>query len=141
MTSLASPQTTVTVSHTFEAGHRLHSIPGKCTSLHGHSWRMEVTIGSDTRTVLLPLFGTIKKAIRGWVDLHLDHGLILADDDPLLETLAAAGKVHVMPTLPTVEAVAWMLLDTLTELLGDGDAQVLSVRLSETSTNSAEAIA
>jgi 6-pyruvoyltetrahydropterin/6-carboxytetrahydropterin synthase len=30
----------VTIRHSFEAGHRLAHIPGKCQSLHGHSWNV-----------------------------------------------------------------------------------------------------
>jgi 6-pyruvoyltetrahydropterin/6-carboxytetrahydropterin synthase len=83
----------ITVEHSFETAHRLPHLGGKCTSLHGHSWRVAVSVIapslSDQATVVE--FGALKAGIRQWIDAHLDHGTMLGVHDPLVEPLAAEG--------------------------------------------------
>ena len=81
----------VSVAHTFEAAHRLPHLPGKCVSLHGHSWRVEVTVTAPRpdRNGIVVEFGAWKKALRSWIDQHLDHGTMLGADDPLIGALRA----------------------------------------------------
>src|SRR5690606_9455010 len=83
----------VTVSHTFEAGHRLRHIPGKCQSLHGHSWRVELTIASEGVKAdgTIVMFGDLKRQLREFVDANLDHGMMLGQADPLLKALQRDG--------------------------------------------------
>jgi 6-pyruvoyltetrahydropterin/6-carboxytetrahydropterin synthase len=100
---------TVTVSHNFEAAHRLPHLPGKCQSLHGHSWWVDVTYATDDLVNGIAVeFGQAKQFLRGWVDEHLDHGTILGHDDPLAKRGDELGKVHVLPfgCWPTVEYMA-----------------------------------
>ena len=42
--SVACVKTSVTRSFTFEAAHQLPWHPGKCRELHGHGYRLEVTV-------------------------------------------------------------------------------------------------
>jgi 6-pyruvoyltetrahydropterin/6-carboxytetrahydropterin synthase len=88
---------TVSVRHTFETGHRLPHIGGKCQSLHGHSWGVEVTISSPRLNAdgIIVNFSSLKGQLRRWVDGHLDHGLMLGVHDPLAEYLPEHGKVFV----------------------------------------------
>jgi 6-pyruvoyl-tetrahydropterin synthase len=39
------PETSVMRTATFEAAHRLAWHPGKCRNLHGHAYRLDVTVG------------------------------------------------------------------------------------------------
>ena len=41
---------TVTKSFMFEASHRLPHYDGACHNLHGHSYKLEVTVGGKTET-------------------------------------------------------------------------------------------
>lgn len=83
----------VTVRHNFETAHRLPDLGGKCVSLHGHSWWVDVEVGAhlldEAGTVLE--FGALKAQLRTWIDTNLDHGSMLGVADPLCEVLAAAG--------------------------------------------------
>lgn len=136
----------VTVRHTFEAAHRQPNMPGKCTNLHGHSWGVEVTVEAPNHAGVIVDFGELKRALRAFVDDRFDHGAILGEDDPLVPTLVGMdSKVYVMTSAegswPSVENVAAVIgrhmsaeLHTMTRSAG---AFVASVRLSETSTNSA----
>lgn len=133
----------VTVRHNFETGHRLPNLPGKCESLHGHSWWTEVAVEAPA----LPLggivveFGPFKQRLRKWIDTHLDHGLMLGPDDPLLPLLTPFGKVYPVLGWPTVENVAALIAgvaqDALQDLVRATGARVASVRVEETHVNAA----
>jgi 6-pyruvoyltetrahydropterin/6-carboxytetrahydropterin synthase len=60
------------ISETFDAAHRLPDHPGKCSGLHGHTWKVEVWLVEDLsdlpRGGMLYDFGKIKEKI-----LELDH--------------------------------------------------------------------
>lgn len=135
---------TVTVRHNFETAHRLPHLPGKCQSLHGHSWWVEVTVAGqvDSDGVLVE-FGPFKNALREWIDRHLDHGVILGTSDPLVEPLRRHDtKVFVLHTWPTVEEVAKLLATMASLELGrlgyDGDdVAVRQVVVQETHVNAA----
>jgi 6-pyruvoyltetrahydropterin/6-carboxytetrahydropterin synthase len=87
-------------------------------------------------------FGPFKKQLRRWIDEHLDHGLMLGPDDPLLTVLHPYGmKIHQVPGWPTVENVAALIAqvasDALQDLVRAPGARVTQVRVSETHVNAA----
>lgn len=76
----------VTRRFTFEAAHRLLGHMGKCRHLHGHSYKVDVTVngphvGADG---MLIDFGLLKDSIGKWIDQNLDHNIILHPRDPLV---------------------------------------------------------
>jgi 6-pyruvoyltetrahydropterin/6-carboxytetrahydropterin synthase len=78
----------------FEAAHRLPQLGEACASVHGHSWRLTVTV---TAPVLSPdgtvaEFGAFKRAVRAWTDAHWDNGAMLGIADPLLHAFTADGS-------------------------------------------------
>ncbi|MGW2936060.1 6-pyruvoyl trahydropterin synthase family protein [Streptomyces sp. NPDC001156] len=133
----------VTVRHNFETGHRLPHLPGKCVSLHGHSWWAAVTVEADELADgLVVEFGPFKKALREWIDTHLDHGVMLGPEDPLLPILRANQcKVHEVEGWPTVENVAAMIGQAADEalhgLVHAPGARVTRVHIQETHVNDA----
>jgi 6-pyruvoyltetrahydropterin/6-carboxytetrahydropterin synthase len=134
----------VQVRHNFESAHRLPHLPGKCTSLHGHSWWAEVTVTAPelSRGGLVVEFGPFKKEQRRWIDEHLDHGAILGAQDALLPILRAHGcKVFEVTGWPTVEGVAELFThvaqDALVDLVRAEGAYVSRVHLQETHVNAA----
>lgn len=142
----------VTISHSFEAAHRLPPLEGKCQNLHGHSWQLEVTVeapqgfGGPERPEVVVEFAELKRQVRAWVDEHLDHGAMLGESDSLLEPLLSEGsKVYIFGEAegywPSVEAVARLIAQKVDEMLLHIDAApgacVSRVKVSETSTNSA----
>lgn len=64
----------VSVEETFAAGHALREYKGKCENVHGHNYRVRVTIeGAElSRIGLLVDFGDIKKILRESIS-YLDH--------------------------------------------------------------------
>ena len=136
--------TTVTVRHNFEAAHRLPHLPGKCVSLHGHSWWVAITVSAPDVDAegLVVEFGAFKNAVRGWIDANLDHGTLLGPNDPLVAPLRAAGcKVHLVAGWPTVERVAALLGRVASDLVDvihhAPGARVSAVDLQETHVNRA----
>jgi 6-pyruvoyltetrahydropterin/6-carboxytetrahydropterin synthase len=64
----------VSVQQTFAAAHALRGYKGKCENLHGHNYRVEVTVEGEKldETGLLADFVDIKLAMKSVVD-RLDH--------------------------------------------------------------------
>jgi 6-pyruvoyltetrahydropterin/6-carboxytetrahydropterin synthase len=135
----------VTVRHNFETAHRLPHLPGKCQSLHGHSWWAEVTVEAPELPAdgILVEFGPFKKLLREWIDTHLDHGVMLGPDDPLLPILKEHGcKVRQVFPWPTVENVALMVALAAQYVLQDrvphaSGARLTRVHIQETHVNAA----
>ncbi|TRZ82094.1 6-carboxytetrahydropterin synthase QueD [bacterium] len=67
----------VKVESYFSAAHRLRGYKGKCESLHGHNWKVEVSIvaGSLDRTGLLIDFKKAKAILKRVLGV-LDHAFI-----------------------------------------------------------------
>ncbi len=76
----------VSVEETFAAGHALRGYRGKCENVHGHNYRVQLTIeGAELDSIgLLVDFVEVKKRIRGVVE-YLDHRFI--NDLPPFDTL------------------------------------------------------
>lgn len=67
----------VTVEQTFAAGHALREYKGKCENVHGHNYRVQITVEGDrlNRIGLLVDFADLKRAVREVVNI-LDHQFI-----------------------------------------------------------------
>jgi 6-pyruvoyltetrahydropterin/6-carboxytetrahydropterin synthase len=139
------------IQHNAEAAHRFFQAKSspKCRSIHGHSWIITLTLKAkklDDQGMVLE-FGQLKAAWRSWLDTHLDHTLILHQDDPMVEAVRAVDpEMHLFltPEDPTTENLARLLYNQATivlEALGCAEfVQVERVRLEETRVNSAEYI-
>lgn len=67
----------VSVTETFAAGHALRNYRGKCENVHGHNYRVRVTLeGAELDdTGLLTDFAEIKRVLRKSI-AYLDHQFI-----------------------------------------------------------------
>src|SRR6478672_12075038 len=67
----------VCVEHTFAAGHSLRNYRGKCENIHGHNYRVEVSVEGDSlnETGLLVDFTELKRMLRQTSE-YLDHQFI-----------------------------------------------------------------
>jgi 6-pyruvoyltetrahydropterin/6-carboxytetrahydropterin synthase len=112
-------------------GHRLLNYQGKCCHLHGHNGKVVIIIeagGLDDRGMVLD-FGDIKRAVKGWIDEHLDHRMILNRNDPAVPLLEKLGEpMFLLDTNPTAENIARLIFD-ITAAKG---YPVVEVRLWET---------
>lgn len=67
----------LTIESQFSAAHQLRGYKGKCEALHGHNWRVQVTVSSDKLDELgMVLDFHELKAITGEVLASLDHSFL-----------------------------------------------------------------
>lgn len=88
----------LTKTFTFEMAHALFNYAGKCKNIHGHSYKLEVTVigqpkdkTTDPADGLLIDFGDLKKIVNKHVVDLFDHALVMKKDysAELLTTLSA----------------------------------------------------
>lgn len=102
----------VTVEQTFAAGHALREYKGKCENVHGHNYRVQVTVEGEqlNRIGLLVDFVELKRAVRE-VIAYLDHQFIndlepFTVINPSAENLAkyfydeVSARVHITTDTP-----------------------------------------
>ena len=150
----------------FEAGHRVwkqnltcgrganltltKEVPAnKCINLHGHSYVLEVVLGSDTLSEqdMVMDFYHVKNALKDLIDT-IDHSFIIDINDPMypeLKTVAekyGALKIFPVDFCPTAEALAKFFYDFLEEKLKEagllGDVKVIKTVIWETATSKSE---
>ena len=64
----------LSVSTTFSAAHNLINYKGKCEHLHGHNWKVKVTVGSDALNDQEMVIDFVEvKRMLGEVVSKLDH--------------------------------------------------------------------
>ena len=138
-------QITVTKEFHFEAAHRLMGYQGKCVNLHGHSYKLFVTIegGVDNENIMVVDFTEVKKCIGGYIDDVWDHTLILNSLDPLyamLKNVCPDMRIKKMEGNPTAENMILEIFDKCEKMFVDYKplVTVVKVRLFETETSFAE---
>ncbi|MFA5618896.1 MAG: 6-carboxytetrahydropterin synthase [Weeksellaceae bacterium] len=138
----------VTKIFAFEAAHALHGYDGKCRNIHGHSYKLEVTIlgtpimdNKHPKSGMVIDFGDIKKIVNEEIIDKFDHAVLLNRNSPhkaLGENLAAEGhKIILTDYQPSCEN---MVLDMVTLIKShlDKAIELASVKLYETETSFAE---
>jgi 6-pyruvoyltetrahydropterin/6-carboxytetrahydropterin synthase len=114
------------VEETFAAGHALRHYRGKCENVHGHNYRVQVTLeGPELDSIgLLVDFVQVKKLIQAVVD-KLDHRFL--NDVPPFDVLN-----------PSAENMARYFFEELAAGLGQGNpVRIAAVKIWETDTTSA----
>lgn len=66
----------ITSESLFDAAHFLTNYEGKCKNIHGHRWRVVVTIKGELTNGMLVDFGDFKKDIKDLCD-YFDHSFIV----------------------------------------------------------------
>lgn len=84
----------VSISKSFSAAHLLREIGGKCEELHGHNFKVEVTVGAEALNSegILIDFRLVKKWLKAILDRmdhqHLNDLPFFARENPSSENLA-----------------------------------------------------
>lgn len=132
----------LTTEYSFDSAHFLAGYDGKCGNLHGHRWRVLLTVQSETlredqqQKGMCVDFAELKKDLRTELDA-LDHVLIIEQGSLRESTMKALQEekfqVVEMPFRPTAENFARYFYELFT-LKG---YPVAKVEVYETPNNSA----
>ena len=132
----------LTTEHSFDSAHFLAGYNGKCGNLHGHRWRVLLTVQSETlredrqQKGMCVDFAELKKDLRTELEA-LDHVLIIEQGSLRDSTMKALQEekfqVVEMPFRPTAENFARYFYELFT-LKG---YPVAKVEVYETPNNSA----
>jgi 6-pyruvoyltetrahydropterin/6-carboxytetrahydropterin synthase len=138
----------ITKQFTFETGHALYGYDGKCKNVHGHSYKLSVTvIGepiSDFQNVKFGMvidFGDLKKIVNREIVNVFDHATVFNKNTPhveLAKELSDRGhNVLLVDYQPTSEMMVIDFAEKIKALLPT-NINLHSLRLSETATSYAE---
>jgi 6-pyruvoyltetrahydropterin/6-carboxytetrahydropterin synthase len=115
----------ISVEYSFAAGHALRNYKGKCEHVHGHNYKVRVTLAGDKLNAagLLMDFVDLRAAIKGLVE-KLDHRFL--NDIPPFDQLN-----------PSAENLAKYICDEIEPQVRNQGLQVHGVTVWETDTTSA----
>jgi len=138
----------ITKQFSFETGHALYGYDGKCRNVHGHSYKLSVTvIGtpiSDTSHVKYGMvidFSDLKKIVKEEIVDVFDHATVFNKNTPHVELareLEARGhNVLLVDYQPTSERMVIDFAEKIESRLPN-NINLHSLRLQETDTSYAE---
>ncbi|MEA3392159.1 MAG: 6-carboxytetrahydropterin synthase QueD [Candidatus Marinimicrobia bacterium] len=99
----------------FDMAHRLSFHKGKCWNLHGHTYKLEVTVqGDEDDNGMVIDFNDLKRIIMEQVVDILDHATVIYEKDDLLMKSFPMELHHVIfPYEPTAENLCKWCSDRL----------------------------
>lgn len=138
----------ITKEFRFEGAHALQNYDGKCRHIHGHSYRLFVTLkgsplndNTHPKNGMVVDFGDLKSVVNRMIVDPFDHALLLRSDAPLKEEIAAAYQnVIILDFQPTCENLAVYFAGLLKNNLPKG-TELHSIKLYETPTSFVEWLA
>ncbi len=138
----------LTKEFSFEAAHALERYDGSCKHIHGHSYRLFVTVrgvpescDESPKFGMVLDFGELKRIVNEQVVSRLDHALVLRRSELSEGVVSKIGDVYTNIILtdyqPTCEN---MLTDFATRISAELPESVMlySLKLHETATSFAE---
>lgn len=82
----------ITKQFTFETGHALYGYDGKCKNVHGHSYKLSVTVigepisdASNVKYGMVIDFSDLKKIVKEEIVDHFDHATVFNKNTPHIE--------------------------------------------------------
>ncbi|CAM1374288.1 6-carboxy-5,6,7,8-tetrahydropterin synthase [Tenacibaculum litopenaei] len=138
----------ITKQFSFETGHALYGYDGKCKNVHGHSYKLSVTVVgtpiSDTSNVKYGMvidFGDLKKIVKEEIVDVFDHATVFNKNTPHIELakeLQVRGHhVILVDYQPTSEMMIIDFAAKIRQHLPE-TIQLHSLKLQETDTSYAE---
>lgn len=127
----------ITKRYTFEAAHSLPNYEGKCSRLHGHSYKLEVTVSGCIDTE------SITRAFQNDEPVLAEEGMVI-DFSALKRCIKSVVEVYDHSNLndhfvlPTAEVMSVQIFNDIQYKLGNHSVRVESVKLWETEDSYAE---
>ena len=109
----------ITVESTFSSAHQLREYKGSCENLHGHNWRVMVSIGSEGLDSLGMVvdFRVLKREVEAVIE-RLDHKFI--NEVPPFDSIN-----------PTAENISKYIYEEISESLASEGVKVFRVKVWE----------
>ncbi|MEI6695017.1 MAG: 6-carboxytetrahydropterin synthase [Bacteroidota bacterium] len=137
----------ITKEFKFESAHALLGYDGPCKNIHGHSYKMAVTlIGEPIHDATSPKngmvmdFGELKQIVNESIVKPFDHALILnanTKEVQSTEVKSLSGKLILADYQPSCENLLIDFAEKIKNKLPD-NVSLFSIRLDETSNSYAE---
>ncbi len=137
----------ITKQFNFEMAHALLNYDGLCKNIHGHSYKMDITLSGQPindekspKNGMVMDFGDLKRLVNERVISLLDHALVLNEktDEQLRRVLKSNyEKVVVVDFQPTTENLLNFIAAKIEDGLPD-NVKLCTVRLRETDSSYAE---
>ena len=134
-------------SYRFEAAHRFINPSTKCSTPHGHTWWVHLTLEHEDNLALNPQnfaedFTNLKTKWKNYIDEEMDHYFFLNSKDPLKKELLKItpnSRIKCTEGDPTTEALALILFNIAWGFFEDhAFIKPKCLKLQETPTNSVE---
>jgi 6-pyruvoyltetrahydropterin/6-carboxytetrahydropterin synthase len=135
----------ITKEFKFEMAHALHAYDGLCKNIHGHSYKLWVTVKGKVRNEnghvkdgMVIDFAELKEIVKPEIIDKYDHSLVLNANSPHASIdLSAFEKVFYLPYQPTSEN---LVMDFATIIQSKIPKRIIlcKVVLSETASSFAE---
>jgi 6-pyruvoyltetrahydropterin/6-carboxytetrahydropterin synthase len=138
----------ITKQFSFETGHALYGYDGKCKNVHGHSYKLSVTVigkpitdNSNVKFGMVIDFSDLKKIVREEIVDLFDHATVFNQNTPhveLAKELSNRGHhVILVDYQPTSENMVIDFAQKIKNRL-PSDIKLHSLKLQETETSFAE---
>ena len=137
----------ITKQFSFEMAHALRNYDGLCRNIHGHSYKMDITLAgqplhdeTSPKNGMVMDFGYLKILVNEEIISLLDHALVLNDktDDQLVAVLKQNyEKIVTVDFQPTTENLLNFIASKLKKRLPE-TVKLCRIRLRETDTSYAD---
>jgi 6-pyruvoyltetrahydropterin/6-carboxytetrahydropterin synthase len=137
----------VTKEFIMEMGHALWGYDGKCKNIHGHTYRLLVTISglplNDNKSPkdgMVIDFTVLKSIVNKTIIDEFDHSLVLNANSPhseLINNKMGFEKIILVPYQPTCENLLIDFTSRINKVLPE-NVKLFKLKLSETITSYAE---
>jgi len=137
----------VTKFYDFEMAHALWNYDGLCKNIHGHSYKLYVTVigepisnENELKNGMVIDFGDLKRIVKTQIVDQFDHSLVVYKNAPhlkLLELNEMYERHHVVNFQPTAENLVLHFVNIIKPLLPT-EVKLKNVKLYETASSYAE---
>jgi 6-pyruvoyltetrahydropterin/6-carboxytetrahydropterin synthase len=138
----------ITKQFNFETGHALYGYDGKCKNVHGHSYKLSVTVigtpitdPGNVKYGMVIDFGDLKKIVKEEIVDIFDHATVFNKNTPHIELAAELQNrghhVILVEYQPTSENMVIDFADKIKNRLPE-NIMLHSLKLQETETSFAE---
>ena len=138
----------ITKQFSFETGHALYGYDGKCKNVHGHSYRLDVTVigkpisdNSNVKFGMVIDFGDLKKIVKEEIVDVFDHVTVFNKNTPHVELAkeleSRDHNVLLVDYQPTSEMMVIDFAEKIKTRLPK-NIELYSLKLQETATSFAE---